>query len=367
VEVDLKFKSRTSDCVEDIIVYLPGKPVEELERELGLEESIKLASNENPLGPSPLAVAAMKNGFSDLNRYPDGSGFYLKKALSQFHGLDEECFIFGNGTNEVLEIIAHAFLNPDDSVVFSEGAFIVYKIVSQLSCCKMNISPMKDYTHDLDDILRRVDEKTKIIFLANPNNPTGTSFGESALLRLLEEIPENILVVVDEAYCQFVTDDNYPRTLELMSKYHNLIALRTFSKVYGLAGLRIGYGIAQPEIISILSKVREPFNVNSLALLAAEKALGDQEHVNKTISANIEGREFLVKELTSLGISFVPTQGNFLMVDVSDGDRVYDMLLRRGVIVRPVTGYGFPSHIRVSIGTMDENRRFIKDLKEVVK
>tara|TARA_Y100000588_G_scaffold394103_1_gene512857 strand:- start:201 stop:1301 length:1101 start_codon:yes stop_codon:yes gene_type:complete len=366
MEADVEFTSRTSDCIEDIIVYLPGKPVEELERELGLEKSIKLASNENPLGPSPLAVAAMKKGFSDLNRYPDGSGFYLKKALSHFHALNEECFILGNGTNEVLEIIAHAFLNPNDSVVFSEGAFIVYQIVSQLSCCKMKISPMKDFTHDLDGISKRVDDKTKIIFLANPNNPTGTSFSESDLVKLLEEISGNIVVVVDEAYCQFVTDEDYPNTLELMNKYHNLVILRTFSKVYGLAGLRIGYGIAQPEIISILSKVREPFNVNSLALLAAENALGDEKHVKETISSNLEGREFLEKELTSLGIPFVSTQANFLMIDVSNGDRVYDSLLKRGVIVRPITGYGFPSHIRVSIGTMDENRRFMKDLKEVL-
>ena len=360
-------KSRSSNCVEDIIVYLPGKPVEELERELGLKETIKLASNENPLGPSPLAVEAIKKGFSDLNRYPDGSGFYLKKALSEFHSLNDENFILGNGTNEVLEIIAHAFLDPTDSVVFSEGAFVVYQIVSQLSCSKMSISPMKNYTHDLEDISKRVNEKTKIIFLANPNNPTGTSFGELELLKLLEEVPKNILVVVDEAYCHFVTDENYPKTLDLMQEYHNLIVLRTFSKVYGLAALRIGYGIAHHEIISILSKVREPFNVNSLALLAAEDALKDDAHVERSVASNLEGRDFLVRELTSLGITFVPTQGNFMMVDVSDGSRVYDLLLKRGVIVRPVAGYGFPSHIRVSIGTLEENRRFVKDLKEVLK
>ena len=358
--------SRTSNCVEDITVYLPGKPVEELEREFGLKETIKLASNENPHGPSPLALEAMKNGFSDLNRYPDGSGFYLKKALSKFHDLNDEHFILGNGTNEVLEIIAHAFLDPGDSVVFSEGAFIVYQIVAQLSCCEMRISPMKDYTHDLEDISKRVNEKTKIIFLANPNNPTGTSFSESALLKLLSGISEDVLVVVDEAYCHFVTDVDYPKTLGLMDKFHNLVVLRTFSKVYGLAALRIGYGIAQPEIIAVLSKVREPFNVNSLALLAAENALKDENHVNKTISLNVEGRQFLVEELTVLGVRFIPTQGNFLMIDVVDGNRVYDLLLKRGIIVRPVTGYGFPSHIRVSIGTMKENRRFIKVLKEIL-
>ncbi|MED5579136.1 MAG: histidinol-phosphate transaminase [Nitrospinota bacterium] len=358
--------SRTSNCIENITVYLPGKPVEELERELGLKTTVKLASNENPLGPSPLAVEAIKSGFANLNRYPDGSGFYLKKALSDFHGLHDDCFILGNGTNEILEIIAHAFLDPHDSVVFSEGAFIVYQIVSQLSCCEMNISLMKDFTHDLQDISKRVNEKTKIIFLANPNNPTGTSFDETSLSKLLSEIPKNVLVVVDEAYCHFVTDENYPDTLELMDQYKNLIVLRTFSKVYGLAALRIGYGIAQPDIIGALSKVREPFNVNSLALLAAEHALKDVEHVKKTIALNIEGRDFLIRELSSLGISYVPTQGNFLMVDVSDGNRVYDLLLKRGVIVRPIAGYGFPRHIRVSIGTMDENQKFIKDLKEVL-
>ncbi|MBT4093839.1 MAG: aminotransferase class I/II-fold pyridoxal phosphate-dependent enzyme, partial [Nitrospinaceae bacterium] len=242
-------KIKTSRSAEDIVVYQPGKPVEELERELGISDSIKVASNENPLGPSPRGMEAVRAAIGGVHRYPDGGAFYFKRALADFHGLSPEHFTVGNGTNEVLENIAHAFLDPDDPVVFSEGAFIVYLIVSQLSNCEMRMAPMRDYTHDLDKMAELVCEKTKAVFIANPNNPTGTAVGEAALRKFIEGVPEHTLVVVDEAYFQYVHREDYPDASKLISEYANLVAVRTFSKAYGLAGLRVGYGIAAPEVI----------------------------------------------------------------------------------------------------------------------
>ncbi|MEK6710962.1 MAG: histidinol-phosphate transaminase [Nitrospinota bacterium] len=355
-------KFQTARPVAGITVYQPGKPIEEVERELGISHSIKLASNENPLGPSPRALEAVQRALAGLHRYPDGGGYYLKGALARHHGLTPEHFVLGNGTNEVLELLAHAYLDPGDPVVFSEGAFIVYLIVSQLSSCEMRTAPMRDFTHDLEAMAARVDEGTKAVFIANPNNPTGTAVGERALRRLLERVPERTLVVVDEAYCHFAHREDYPDAVKLLAEFPNLVALRTFSKVYGLAGLRVGYGVAHPEVISALERVREPFNVNSLALAAAEAALEDRAHVERTVRVNAEGREFFVRELAALGLPFVPTQGNFLMVEVGDTKGVYERLLREGVIVRPVAGYGFPRHLRVSIGTSEENRRAVEAL-----
>jgi histidinol-phosphate aminotransferase len=355
-------KFNISRSAEDIVVYQPGKPVEELERELGISESIKLASNENPLGPSPKGLEAVRKALSEVHRYPDGGGFYLKRRLAEFHGMAPENFTIGNGTNEVLENIAHAFLDPGDPVVFSEGAFIVYLIVSQLSNCEIRTAPMRDYTHDLEAMAGLVCERTKAVFIANPNNPTGTAVGEGALRRFVEALPGETLVVMDEAYSQYAHREDYPDASKLIAEYPNLIALRTFSKAYGLAGLRVGYGIAHPDIIEVINKVREPFNVNSLALAAAEAALGDEEHVSRSVGVNAEGREFFVRELAALGLPFVPTQGNFIMAEVGDGMKIYEGLLREGVIVRPVGGYGFTGHVRISIGTTEENRRVIDSL-----
>ena len=360
-------KFQTARPVAGITVYQPGKPIEEVERELGISGSIKLASNENPLGPSPKALAAIQKALADLNRYPDGGGYYLKRALAKHHGLTPEHFVLGNGTNEVLELLAHAFLDPGDPVVFSEGAFIVYLIVAQLSSCEMRTTPMRDFTHDLEAMAARVDERTKAVFIANPNNPTGTAVGEKALRRLLERVPERTLVVVDEAYCHFAHREDYPDAVRLIPEFPNVVALRTFSKVYGLAGLRVGYGVAHPEVAAAMERVREPFNVNSLALAAAEAALEDREHVEESIRVNDVGREFLVRELAALGLPFVPTQGNFMMVEVVDAKGVYDALLREGVIVRPVAGYGFPRHLRVSIGTPEENRRVVESFANILK
>ncbi|OGL62302.1 MAG: histidinol-phosphate transaminase [Candidatus Tectomicrobia bacterium RIFCSPLOWO2_02_FULL_70_19] len=360
-------KFQTARPVAGITVYQPGKPIEEVERELGISGSIKLASNENPLGPSPKALAAVQRALGDLNRYPDGGGYYLKRALAKHHELTPEHFVLGNGTNEVLELLAHAFLDPGDPVVFSEGAFIVYLIVSQLTSCEMRTAPMRDFTHDLEAMAARVDERTKAVFIANPNNPTGTAVGEKALRRLLERVPERTLVVVDEAYCHFAHREDYPDAVRLIPEFPNVVALRTFSKVYGLAGLRVGYGVAHPEVAAAMERVREPFNVNSLALAAAEAALEDREHVEESIRVNDVGREFLVRELAALGLPFVPTQGNFMMVEVGDAKGVYEALLREGVIVRPVAGYGFPRHLRVSIGTPEENRRVVESFANILK
>ncbi|MDA0999967.1 MAG: histidinol-phosphate transaminase [bacterium] len=359
---------RAARPVENIVVYQPGKPIEELERELGISDSVKLASNENPLGPSPKAVEAIGRAIPDLHRYPDGGGFYLKEELAAHHGLSPEHFILGNGTNEVLEILAHAFFDPGDSVVFSEGAFIVYRIVSQLSGCDIRVAPMREFTHDLEQMAERVSDDTKAVFIANPNNPTGTAVGERALRAFLERVPETTLVVVDEAYFQYATREDYPDATQLFREFPNVVAMRTFSKVYGLAGLRVGYGAGHPDVISKMERVREPFNVNSLALAAAEAALSDTEHVEKTVRANTEGREFFVRELAALGLPFVPTQGNFLMVEVGDGaEGTYEALLREGIIARPVAGYGFPRHLRISIGTAGENQRAIDALVKILK
>ncbi|MBI2178278.1 MAG: histidinol-phosphate transaminase [Candidatus Tectomicrobia bacterium] len=358
-------KFQTARPVAGITVYQPGKPIEEVERELGIRGSIKLASNENPLGPSPRALEAVQRALAGIHRYPDGGGYYLKRALARHHGLTPENFVLGNGTNEVLELVAHACLDPGDPVVFSEGAFIVYLIVSQLASCELRTAPMRDFTHDLEAMAARVDGRTKVVFIANPNNPTGTAVGERALRRLLERVPERTLVVVDEAYCHFAHREDYPDAVKLLPEFTNLVALRTFSKVYGLAGLRVGYGAAHPEVISAMERVREPFNVNSLALAAAEAALEDHAHVERSIRVNAEGREFFVRELAALGFPFVPTQGNFMMVEVGDAKGVYEALLREGVIVRPVAGYGFPRHLRISIGTPEENRRVVEVMAEI--
>ena len=353
--------------VSDIIVYQPGKPVEELERELGIADSIKVASNENPLGPSPKALAALNGATGDLHRYPDGGGFYLKNALAEHHGLQSGNFVLGNGTNEVLEILAHAYLDPGDPVVFSEGAFIVYHIVSQLTSCEIRRAPMRDYHQDLDAMADLVCEKTKIVFLANPNNPTGTAVGEGKLREFLGKIPQTTLLVMDEAYCHYAHLEDYPDAAAMLGEFPNLVAMRTFSKAYGLAGLRVGYGVADAEVAEAMESVREPFNVNSLALVAAQAALGDVEHVERSVAVNAEGREYFVYELSAMGLPFVPTQGNFMMVEVGEAMGVYEALLREGVIVRPVAGYGFPRHLRISIGTPQENEEVIKALYKVLE
>lgn len=354
--------------VSDLIPYVPGKPVEELERELGISGSIKIASNENPFGPSKLAVEAAQQKLSEINRYPDGDCFYLKKKLSDKLGINESNLIIGNGSNEVIEIIARTYLTENDEAIYGEHAFIVYPIVTQAVGAKHVVSPMPDLVHNLDDFASRITEKTKIIYLANPNNPTGTIFKRDEFDNFLSRVPDNVIVIVDEAYFEYVDDNEYPNSLEYQTNRKNIVTVRTFSKIYGLAGFRVGYGVGSEDLISYVNRVREPFNVNSLAQAAAEAALDDLEHIKNTKSVNSAGLNYLVDQFKKSGIKYTPSFTNFILIDLEDDPMpVYNKLLEEGVIVRPVGGYGLKTHLRVSVGLESENKRFISALNKVLK
>ncbi len=350
----------------DIIFYDAGKPIEEVERELGISGSIKLASNENPLGPSPRALEAMKGVLEGLNRYPDGGGYYLKQALADRYGLSPENFTLGNGTNEVLENIGKAFLDPGDQAIMGDAAFIVFHIVPQLCQAERIVVPLKDFVHNLEEMAERITPRTKMVFLANPNNPTGTAVDEEQLGAFLTNIPSRVMVVLDEAYAHYPTMPGYPDGFRFIADYPNLFVLRTFSKAYGLAGIRVGFGAGHPDCVKAVEKLREPFNVNSLALAAALAALKDVDHIEKSSRLNAEGLGFLYGRLDEMGIPYVPSQANFLLVEVGDGVEIFERLLREGVIVRPVKGYGLPSHIRVTVGRPEENERFVEALARVL-
>lgn len=353
--------------VKDLIPYIPGKPVEELEREYGIKDSIKIASNENPLGPSKLALKAVKEAINNVHRYPDGDCYYVKEKLSSLLDVKADNLIIGNGSNEVIELIARTYLSKNDEAIYGEYAFIVYPIVTQAIGAKHIVSPMPDLVHDLKDIASRITGKTKIIFLANPNNPTGTIFSRVDFEWFLSVVPEDVLIIADEAYFEYVNDREYPNTLEYHNANPNLITVRTFSKIYGLAGLRIGYAVASEMITSYINRVREPFNVNSLAQIAAIAALSDKEHVISTIETNSIGMDFLERNFNDLDVNFIKSYTNFILIDLQkDPIPVYNELLKEGVIVRPVGGYGLETHLRVTVGTEDENKRFIAALKRVM-
>lgn len=353
--------------VGDLIPYVPGKPVEELERELGISGAVKIASNENPLGPSPLAEKAIVEAVHNLNRYPDGDAFYLKRKLAEKLGVEPETVIFGNGSNDVIDIAARTFMKPGDEAIFGEYAFIVYPIATQAVGATAVISPMPDYTHNLRDMHSRITGKTKIIFIANPNNPTGTVVKRDEFEWFIENVPKDILVLMDEAYFEYVDDRDYPDSLEYHSSGKSIITVRTFSKIYGLAGLRLGYGIANEEIISHMQRVRHPFNSNSLAQIGAMAALDDEAHIERTKRINSEGLEYVTGELEKLGIPYAQSYTNFVLIDLKDNPMpVYNELLKEGVIVRPVMGYGLKTHLRVTIGTREENERFITGFKKVL-
>jgi len=346
-----------------LVPYQPGKPVEEVEREYGIGDSIKLASNENPLGPSPRAVEALRGALATIHRYPDGGGFYLKQKLAAKLGVLPEQIALGNGSNEILELVARTFLRPGEDAVMSEQAFVVYASVVQAAAGIPRAVPLREFTHDLDAIAAAVRKSTRLVFLGNPNNPTGTIYRRVAFERLLERLPKDVVVVADDAYAEYVADPEYPRTLDFLRPDRLLITLRTFSKIYGLAGLRIGYGVGPADLVAALERIRQPFNVNVLAQVAALAALDDEDHVERSRRANREGMLFLEREFTRLGLDYVPSQANFVLVRVGAGAEVYERLLRRAVIVRPVGGYGFPEHVRVTVGTAEENRRFIAALE----
>ena len=353
----------TTDSIRELVPYAPGKPVEELERELGLTGSIKLASNENPLGPSPKALKAIEGALANINRYPDGAGFYLKDALSKKSGVPVEGIILGNGSNEILEIIVRTFLLEGEEAVMASPSFVVYKMAAQAAGRKYVQVPLKDGRHDLEAMADRITESTKLIFIANPNNPTGTMNTASEMDSFMAKVPADVIVVVDEAYFEYVTATDYPDTLKYLKDGRNIIILRTFSKAYGLAGLRRGYGFAPAELVALMNRVRQPFNTGSLSQAAALAALSDDEHVRESVRMNEDGKKYLYGELDRLGLEYYPTHANFIYINFKkDAALLYDGLLKKGVIVRPMG----PLQLRVTIGLNQENERFIRALEQVL-
>jgi histidinol-phosphate aminotransferase len=357
------------DHIRQIRPYEPGKPVEEVERELGLSNTIKLASNENPLGPSPLAVKALQRAIAGANRYPDGGGYYLRHALAERNGVSADQIVLGNGSTELVEILARSYLGHDGNAVISEQAFIMYHIAVQAVNGNAITVPMKGRTHDLDAMARAVNGKTRLIFVANPNNPTGTCVGAAPLQRLLDAVPEGTLLVVDEAYREYAEGfADYPETLPLVRQGAPLVVLRTFSKIYGLAGLRIGYAIAPQWVVRELHKVRSPFNTNSLAQIAALAALEDREHLERSRQRNREGLKVLQEGLSELGFLVTPSVTNFVLVEVAQPARAaFERLLKLGVIVRPMDGYDIEQGLRVSVGTREENQRVLEAFDRALK
>ncbi len=356
------------EWIRTLSPYPPGMPIEELERELGITGSIKLASNENPLGPSPKAIAAMHAALDGLHRYPDGSAFYLKRRLAERHRVSVDEILVGNGSNELIELVARAFLRPRDEAVMADQAFVIYRMVVQAAGGVPRVVPLRDFTHDLEAIAEAITSHTRLVFLSNPNNPTGTIFRRAEWEQFLRTIrARQLIVVADDAYAEYVEDPEYPDTVsERGDGQVPVLTLRTFSKLYGLAGLRIGYGIAPPPVIEAMGRVRQPFNVNVLAQVGALAALDDTEHVRRTLAVNREGMGFLTEGFRARGLEWVPSSANFILVRVGEGAAVYEALLREGVIVRPMDAYGFPAHVRVTIGLPEENRRLLGALDRVL-
>ncbi len=357
------------DYMKNLKPYDPGKPIEEVARELGVNKIIKLASNENPLGPSPKAIRAILEDLYNIHRYPDGKCYYLRKKLSQVFNVSEEEIIFGLGSNELLDLVARAYLRPPYNAVFSELSFAIYPIVTKLAGAQTKIVPIKkDFSIDLEAHLKAIDKNTKVVFLANPNNPTGTAFSKNDFEVFLKEFPEDVLLILDEAYYEYAKGANFDieNGVEYIYK-KNILVTRTFSKIYGLAGLRIGYGFAKKEIIKDLDRIRQPFNIPRTAQVAALAAIDDIEHLNLSIAVNENGKKYLYKEFERLNIEYVPTYTNFIMFKVPIKAKVaFQKLLKKGVIVRDMTSYGLENYLRVTIGTQEENEIFIKALEEVL-
>jgi histidinol-phosphate aminotransferase len=354
--------------LKDLPVYQPGRPIEEVARELNLPASsiIKLASNENPLGPSPAALAAMRRVLANLNLYPDGNAFYLKQKLAEKLGLTPANLILGNGSNEIIEFVGHAMMARGAEVVVSEYCFAIYPLVTKLFGATLIEVPAKNHGHDLDEMWRAITPHTRVVFVANPNNPTGTAVSKRDLLEFADEVPSHVLFVIDEAYIEFLDDPADFIADIRASKRPNVLLMRTFSKIYGLAGLRLGYGIAQPELITALEKIRQPFNINSIAQAGAPAALDDVEHIRQTRENNAAGLTFYANELLRLGLEYIPSAANFVLVKVGDGQCVFEAMQKLGVIVRPMGGYKLGEWIRISIGTAAENERCTEALKKVL-
>jgi histidinol-phosphate aminotransferase len=353
--------------VAGLVPYPPGKPIEELERELGIKGSIKLASNENPLGPSPLAVRAIMEKLPALHRYPDGSGYYMKTRLCEVSGVPFRRVILGNGSNELIELLVRTFLSEGDEAVQAFPTFLVYEKVVTGAGGRVVSVPLSGFRVDLEGILAAVTKRTKIIFVCNPNNPTGTVLSRAEMKDFLAKVPEDVVIALDEAYIEFVRDESAAKGLDLLDDHPLLCILRTFSKLYGLAGLRIGYGFGSERMIDYMNRVRQPFNANALAQAAATAALDDLEFVSKTLSLVRDGLRYLYGELEGMGLEYVPTQSNFFLIRVPEGGkRTYERMLREGVIIRAMDSYGLPEYIRINVGLPEENDRFIRSLKRVL-
>lgn len=348
--------------------YQPGKPIDELEREYGVRNVIKLASNENPLGPSPLAMEAARAVLKDIARYPDGNGFALKQRLAEKHGVTIPQITLGNGSSDLLEFSTRAFVTPENEVIFSAHAFAIYPIATRAVGATAVMTKAKQWGHDLAAMQLAITPRTRLIFIANPNNPTGTWLKSGELEAFIRAVPPHVLVVLDEAYFEYVNEPDYPDTMAWVARFPNLIVTRTFSKAFGLAGLRVGYGVSSTAVADMLNRVRQPFNVNSVALAAAATALQDMAHVERTVTLNRQGMRDLTNAFDRLGLKFIPSVGNFVCVDLGrPAAAAYEALLREGVIVRPVANYGMPNHLRVTIGSASENERFILALEKVIK
>lgn len=370
----LFFERLAAPGVRRLQPYLPGKPNDELEREYGIRESIKLASNENPLGPSAVALEAARACLPDMALYPDGSGFHLKAALAAHLRLDPERLTLGNGSNDILVLLAQTFLTPDVEVVYDEHAFIIYRLTAQAAGAISRVVPSnpvdgpQPYGHDLNAFGAALTEQTRLVFIANPNNPTGTWVARDALYKFMVRVPEHAIVVVDEAYCEYVTRDDYPHTLDWLDEFPNLVITRTFSKIYALAGMRVGYAISDPALAELLNRVRQPFNVGSPAQAAATAALADQVFVAKARQLNADGLQQLTEGLNAVGCRTVPSVANFVLVDLGQpADPIYESLLRVGIIVRPVGNYGLPNHLRISVGLPEQNDRLLTEMKRLRK
>lgn len=363
------FLAQALPGVQQLAPYVPGKPADELARELGLplDSIVKLASNENPLGPSPKVIAAISQAVPELTRYPDGNGFVLKQALAQKFAVELAQVTLGNGSNDILELVAKAWLAPGLNAVFSQHAFAVYPIATMAVGAECREIPANNYGHDLPAILAAIDANTRVVFIANPNNPTGTWFDQQALADFLAQVPEHVIVVLDEAYIEYAEPGELPDGMDFLAKHANLIVSRTFSKAYGLAALRIGYAISSPMIADVLNRIRQPFNVNSLGLVAAVAALEDEEYLQESRASNKQGLQQLSTAFDRLGLSYIESRGNFIAVDFArDAAPINQALLEQGVIVRPVAGYAMPTFLRVSVGTEQENARFIEVLEQVL-
>ncbi|MBK1645612.1 histidinol-phosphate transaminase [Thiocapsa imhoffii] len=364
---DNPFLALTAPGIAGLTPYVPGKPVSELEREFGISDSVKLASNENPLGPGPRARAAIAAQLDELGRYPDGGGFELRRVLAEFHGVTQSAVTLGNGSNDVLDLVARTFLQPGTESVFSQYAFAVYPIATQAVGATARIAEARDFGHDLEAMAALVTDRTRVVWIANPNNPTGTWLAAAPLRSFISSLPSTCMVVVDEAYTEYVSEPDFPDATHWLESFPNLIVTRTFAKAHGLASLRVGYGLSDPRVAELLNRVRQPFNVNTFAQAAAAAAILDREHVRASVELNRAGMRQYTEAFERLGLDYIPSVGNFITVDVGrPAGPVNQELLRRGIIVRPVGNYGLPHHLRISIGLESENARCLAALEELL-